>query len=97
MTISRSGGLAVDLTAVVGSSTFEVMGSDGAEATHETTDFLVAAEDFVSGGSPLTPQLKDTVTHDGRTYEARTPGGARVFSYADHERTVLRIQTTQKS
>ena len=96
VTISRGGGVAVDLTAVLGNSTFEVVDSDGGLSTHETVDFLVAAEDFVSSDSLLTPTTGDTITHGGRTYEARRPGGGRVFSYSDPGRTVLRINSSQK-
>jgi hypothetical protein len=95
VTLSRGGRSAENVAAVVGESEFETIIDGEAVTPHTTTDFLIEANDYDFGDGVVEPERLDCVCWGDRKYEARSPGGGRVFDYSDSDRSVLRLRTSQ--
>ena len=89
----------VTVKAVPGSTQWAEATGAGYVETSQARDFLIAAADLVLGGESITPTRGDTITETVRgkqlTYPVASPGGSRVFSYADTYRAIFRIHTTE--
>ena len=94
ITITRDGP-PVDFRAIVGQTQFEAVGPD-AVTVHTTSDFIVAAEDWLADFRSY-PQADDVIRWGDRTFEVRSPTGDKAFRFSDAERSVLRIYTTEVS
>jgi hypothetical protein len=92
ITITR-GGAPVDFRAIVGQTQFEAVGAD-AVTVHTTTDFIVAAEDWLEEFDEY-PRRDDLIEWGTRTFEVRSPIGDKAFRFSDAERSVIRIYTTE--
>lgn len=89
----------VVVKAVPGSTEWAEATGAGYVETAQARDFLVRVEDLVLGGESLTPTRGDTITETigttQLTYPVSSPGGSRVFSYADPYRRIYRVHTTE--
>tara|TARA_R100001129_G_scaffold156061_2_gene119197 strand:- start:879 stop:1241 length:363 start_codon:yes stop_codon:yes gene_type:complete len=89
----------VTVKGVPGSTEWAEATGAGYVETAQARDFLVRVDDLVLGGESITPTRGDTVTETvGNrqiTYPVSSPGGSRVFSYADPYRRIYRIHTTE--
>jgi len=92
------GDRAVTLTAVPGTTEFEVETGEIIEYA-QSRDFTVLASDLVLGGSATRPQRGDTIRESmegiEQTHEVSAPGGATHFRFLDPYEKVVRIHTTQ--
>lgn len=88
----------VALTAWLGSTGYEQLGSDGSLLERvESLDFLIPAADLIISGELRLPARGDTIkvvrgtqTH---VYELMGTGPEPIYRYSDHEKTILRIHT----
>jgi len=89
---------AVTLTAVPGSTDFEVDTGDIIE-TMQSRDFLILASELILGGFATLPKRGDTIREViggvETTYNVRAPAGEKHFRFDDPYRKILRIFTTQ--
>ena len=93
--IYSRGGESVELSATLGSTTYEIADEYGATVEAKATDFLVSAEDLVLGGAQTTPETGDQIrmTQGGRTpvFEVMDLGGAGHWRPSNPYGKTLRI------
>ena len=89
----------VTVLAVPGSTQYAESTGAGYIETSQTRDYLILATDLKIGGEPVLPERGDTITENvngvDMVYPVASPGGDRLYGYADPYRQVLRIHTTQ--
>ena len=93
----RRGAYTKALTAVPGSTDFEVVGPDGVVLTVQTRDWKIKTSDIVLNSSTVIPakgdEIDETVGDDTQTYRVLSPGGDTVYRYSDPSRKMLRVHT----
>jgi len=91
------GGESVELSATIGSTTFEQADEYGVLHRTESRDYLIAAGDLVLAGKLELPKPGDRIREtDGDQiflYEVMAPGGEPAWRYSDPYRRTLRIHT----
>lgn len=87
----------VAITAIPGSTDFEVVGPDGVVETFESRDWIIDAEDLVLASTTVLPvkgdEIDETVGSETHTYRVLSPGGGAVYRFSDQYRKVLRVHT----
>ena len=93
------GSFTVELSAVLGSSDFERVDSNGVQSVTETRDFIVAATDLVNGSTPIVPLAGDTITQTTPTgtaeFRVLAVGGSTPWRWSDPQQRLRRIHTKQ--
>lgn len=93
------GGLAAEVLATIGKTTFEVDDGYGVLVRHESRDFLIIAVDLVLNGESIEPERGDRIREtQGETvyvYEVAAPGKDPCWRYSDAFRKTYRIHTQQ--
>lgn len=92
ITISR-GAITLALQAMIGSTSFDSVESDGSITRFESKDFIVEAAKLV--GTIGLPQDGDLINDGKHSYEALALTGEQPFRYSDRHRTLIRIHTKQ--
>ena len=91
---------AATLTAVPGTTEFEVESGDVIEYA-QSRNFSVLASELVLGGYPTTPRrgatIRETIAGVETIFDVRAPAGNSHFAYSDPFRKVIKIFTTQTS
>ncbi len=87
----------VDVTAIPGSTDFEIVGPDGVAEQFQSRDWLIEATDLVISSTVVLPakgdEIDETVGAETHTYRVLSPGGGAVYRFSDQYRKVLRIHT----
>ena len=98
VTYSR-GEESVELSATMGSTTYEVADEYGFNVEAKAMDFLVTAAELVMGGRQSDPEAGDkirvTVGNRIKVYEVMDLGAAGHYRPSDPQETTLRIHTKQ--
>lgn len=93
------GGLAADVLASIGKTTFEIDDGYGVLVRFESRDFLILTADLVVNGESILPQRGDRIRETQGTtvlvYEVTAPGKEPCWRFSDVFRKTLRIHTKQ--
>ena len=89
----------VDVSATLGSTTYEVADEAGVIVQAKTTDFIVSAEALVLGGGVTRPQVGDRIRvmsgDKVQIFEVLDLGGAGHYRPSDPHGRMLRIHAKQ--
>lgn len=93
----RRGAAEVEVLATVGRSTFEVADAHAFATKVQSRDYLIAADDLVLDGTPITPRRGDVIEEPSGdatlVCEVLPFGGEPEWRFTDGHRTTLRIHT----
>ena len=85
----------IELTALVGMTTFQVGDHDGYLVSYESKDFIFAASDISALGLPQRgDKIEHVISDDTWIYEVMRPdGGEDVYRITDAGRQIVRVHT----
>lgn len=94
-----AGATTLDVRATIGTNRAEQDLDQELVNTVRERDYLIRAEDLVSGGTPIVPvpghKIKQTHGDTEYTFEVTSRSGEPCWTWSDQERTVRRIHTKQ--
>ena len=88
--VYNRGSTSLTLSAIRGSSSFEVADDDDIQTTFESRDWIVRAIDFQA---MFPPQKYDQIVVGDQAYEILSISNAPHYRYSDEYRTMIRIHT----
>lgn len=89
----RRGADQITLTALVGSSQFDVVDSEAGVVRVETRDYLIQPNNLTFGRGIVLPRRGDEITEGGATYRVTEQSGTPAYSFDDETRQLMKVHT----